>query len=424
MEGEKIEKIKLSKLMNTELNPDEQVDNDDPGDDTLKRYRYQITYNALISLRLLNKSKSVKEVFCEHFEDVLVKLINDRYLAIQIKTKNLNLGPFDANEKAIEKSIKKFIRLEVLNGEIFENYQIVTNNGFRNDTTAKSIYLYLSFIKEGRGAELFNGKEKTSKWVSKLIKETSTSKEVLLRVLAKLQIVEDAGSMDDVFSRLVRALGSEKPYSGFTLSDLEKVSEGLILDHLNAASKFQETYIRDYLSLENISREEIDIENKRMTKERLKKSINTYKDADISIIANSGLDLKKLKGHRKLTKKMDAGNITHENLILAKRNKEAAEALGLKWLHKYGTQKGMERIDQLMLIVGNESQAAYDDCYKDNSKFGNDMLKEVRVNLKNRYKAEKPLFYDSTIEHLLGFAGVLTEACEIWWSDKKDVEDL
>ena len=50
------------------------LDPSDPGDDTLRRYRYQATYAAILAVRMVQKESEIAEIFCEHHNDISLKL--------------------------------------------------------------------------------------------------------------------------------------------------------------------------------------------------------------------------------------------------------------------------------------------------------------------------------------------------------------
>ncbi len=126
-------------------------------------------------------------------------------------------------------------------------------------------------------------------------------------------------------------------------------------------------------------------------------------------------------GMRKTELKMAAGKVSANNIRRAKDHKFSAQLLLDIWIHKYGAAKAAKQFDQLKLIIGNECQEAYDQRYSDKNPFGQEMLMEVRERLRTRITNEPKLFLGCTYEHLLGVVSILTEMCEIWWSQEFDI---
>jgi hypothetical protein len=79
--------------------PDETVDRSDPGDDVLRRFRYQAGRAALLALLTLDDTSGVVEVFCEHHEDVLLRRVDGRFDAEQVKTRADGTSPFKSGDE-------------------------------------------------------------------------------------------------------------------------------------------------------------------------------------------------------------------------------------------------------------------------------------------------------------------------------------
>ena len=80
-----------------------------------------------------------------------------------------------------------------------------------------------------------------------------------------------------------------------------------------------------------------------------------------------------------------------------------------------------ERYQHLKVIVGNECQEAYDLVQREDSPFGQDMLQDVRERIRARHANEPDSFLGCKYEHLLGVVGILTELCDVWWSEPFEV---
>lgn len=79
----------------------------DPGDDTFLRYRYQASLTAEMALRMLNEPPDFKELYSEHIEDILAIRKDGKKIAIQVKTRSLPLGPFKATTSSITHALKR-----------------------------------------------------------------------------------------------------------------------------------------------------------------------------------------------------------------------------------------------------------------------------------------------------------------------------
>jgi hypothetical protein len=63
----------------------------DGGDETLRRYRYQVTYAAILAVGMLDSQSDIVEVYCELCDDILLKLRDLTFVAVQVKTRQLGV---------------------------------------------------------------------------------------------------------------------------------------------------------------------------------------------------------------------------------------------------------------------------------------------------------------------------------------------
>ena len=128
--------------------PDEELGISDPGDDTLLRYRYQTTYAAILAVNIVDDTPTIQEVFCEHHEDILLKLHSGKYHAIQVKTQQPGGNPFKASDDSMRTAIAKFVHLEQRYGDLIDRYSIATNHQFFDAENSNSLYFLISLAKE------------------------------------------------------------------------------------------------------------------------------------------------------------------------------------------------------------------------------------------------------------------------------------
>ncbi len=405
------------------MNPEDILDEKDPGDDTLRRYKYQFTYAAIVSLSLLEDPPLVSEVFCEHHEDVLVKLITGQFVGVQVKTRDLGLGPFETENDSIWKCLNKFISLEQKFPAKFLRFTIVSNAGFYSaKETTKNLQWILSLAKEGKQTELLKARSKTKTLINRLSKDCKCKPEFIISVLAKIELKGGAAHLDHVDLELQNRLGCMTHLAEQTTGAIKQIAKKLIYKHLEASSLTAEaTLTEEYISPNGLADEikEKIISGKKITKEVIERLISEgiVDPITLHLQTGNGLDVMP-KETRKLLLKMDQGKISYENVGLQTDNKFAAEKHFISWIHKYGAEKASKQYGQIKLMVQNECQAAHDDNFKKEEPFGTEMLKDLRKRLKTRLETDKNSFFDCKQEHLLGMAGILTEECKVWWSEK------
>ncbi len=114
----------------SDLSPEYVPAIDDPGDEIGRRFAYQWSYAAIMACGALDENSQVQEVFCEHHEDILIKLRSGKFCGVQIKTRHSGGDPFKANDDEVLKAISKFAKLENEFGNFFEQFSLCTNHVF------------------------------------------------------------------------------------------------------------------------------------------------------------------------------------------------------------------------------------------------------------------------------------------------------
>lgn len=400
------------------------IDQTDPGDETLKRFRYQITYSCIASLAIL-KYENISEIYCEHFEDILVKLKSQKYIGIQVKTKELKWGPFECSDAAIVESIVKFIKLNSKFPDCFERFVIVTNNDFSKLKPAVDISIFIESCKKGHGNDLLKARSKSKKWIEEVAKKSNCKNEEVLNIL-RIVDLKPFSHINDIRKVLIDELRSISRLKSFTYGKLESLADILIMKHFNASSLQQEGYEPFHLlvTAQDNNMNAI-IEAKKITESILNNIIDSAIDDPVTLFIKDNLQIDDIqKGYQKLEIKMDAGKISNENIVLFKDNKYSVENLFATWLYKDITEAD-KKYNQIRLIVQNECQAVYDEMIATNNIFfGMEMLTEIRKKLRERFFSDQSSFFDCKYEHLLGMAAVLTEECKIWWSIKFNINSI
>lgn len=413
------------------LNPADTPENllnpNDPGDETQRRFRYQATYTALQSLAMLDEESEVICVFCEHWEDILVKCSNGRFIGIQVKTRAIGKAPFKSNDKEILNSIKNFIQLEKTFAADFDRYVLATNCGFWQERKNSGNLAYLTEEVATKNEDVASSNKHLSSFLKKLIKVSQEEEALIINTLKKV-FLESSPGLEDIESRLLQSLIRFPQVRDFSVQKAWKIADRLISLALKASALPQSSTREEYLSLlkdpvqEKIS---LTIQDKKITKEEILQIINSEisdpKSLTLLTTYNQPSLSELIKGMRTMELKMIAGEISAANIELAKSHKSSAEYLLQQWLFKYGAKKADSQYQHLCNIIWTECREAYDDVYAETSSFGTEMLQELRKRLRDRYNQDRTLFLGCTYEHLYGIIGILTEECLVWWSLEFDI---
>lgn len=111
----------------------DKIPSSDKGADTQRRFSYQHSCVTLLLVQMCRENINYKEILCEQHEDALAIDINEKFIGIQIKTRE-DGKPFSLYDNEIKKSIKRFILHEDKFPDQFGKYIIVSNCGINNET--------------------------------------------------------------------------------------------------------------------------------------------------------------------------------------------------------------------------------------------------------------------------------------------------
>lgn len=84
---------------------------------------------------------------------------------------------------------------------------------------------------------------------------------------------------------------------------------------------------------------------------------------------------------------------------------------------------GQADLTQIENVVRVECDAAHLRAVQGKSPFGQRMLIDVQDRLRNLAKEESAKVVRQPYEALMGMAGILTEACHVWWSERFNLEE-
>jgi hypothetical protein len=299
--------------MNQPLTPESVLSNDDPGDDIQRRFRYQATYAAIISLSLLDEKSEADCIFCEHHEDILVKHKDGTFIGIQVKTRIVHKGPYKAGDEAIIKSLKRFIKLESQFIGYFSKYVIAVNNGFWQQTENSSNLPYLlrlakvSISKEGVTSD---------KCLSDLAKKLCSSDETIkplvlnsdgtinnlaLKVLSKVRTEDALPGLNDAETRLLEVLLRFPDICHRRADQVKQLAQKLVHEMFRAASFANNSPQSLHYLLTNSAAHRTNsiIQGKRITKEKILQILQIHSSTEALYLKNS-VDVPSLSSEREV----------------------------------------------------------------------------------------------------------------------------
>lgn len=221
------------------LSPDQVNDTHDRGDDIFRRYRYQATYFAILSLNLAHDGSDLVELLAEHFDDILLKFRSGRFHAVQVKTQQPGGLPFKSSDEEIQTALQKFISHERTFGDLFERYTIVTNHQFFRADNKSSLHFLGEYAKKATGVQPGDMDSRLSGFINSLIKSYNRGKASAdratradaLAVLQKVCVDDGLPKLEGIHMTLRDAIVlADGEYRAATYADLDRAALALAYD--------------------------------------------------------------------------------------------------------------------------------------------------------------------------------------------------
>ncbi len=377
----------------------------------------------MLSLGLLNDDGPLEELYCEHHDDVVLRLRSGQFRAIQIKTRGAGAVPFTAVEPAVISSLRKFADLEVRFPSHFKGYLLASNVGFWHEKKNGSNLNHILETVRNKSGTGFAG------FIKRIIKiKPAIDCAVVTAALSKVDLVETPG-LDDVESALCGQLAQIPEYRSRRYDELKAASEAHRDRILAASSLAGLNFLPVYLTLCADSpqsvRDQYVIQTKRITKDDVTDALNRALSSPTLLRSHQPVPLGELPtGMKKMEIKLMAGGLSVTEIDHLKDLKFSAEYLLQDWLYRYGHERAQKYYEHLRVAVRDECLAAQQSSKRATGLYGSVMLSDLRERLQQRSATHAAATPECGQKHLLGMAGILTEDCKVWWSAEFDLPEV
>jgi len=404
----------MSDTLDHTTGPAETPPTEDVGADTQRRFRHQACYAAILSLGLLDVDGPLIELYCEHHDDIVLRMKSGRFRALQLKTRLIGGIPFKACDDEVIAALGRFAHLESTFQGQFEAYIIASNVGFWHEKKNSSNLRHVLDVIRG------NPENGAGALVQKICKKTKLDFALICVTLRKVEL-EITPGLDDVEARLRDHLALIPELRDRRYDELKDVSDDLRERILDAGSLAGLSSLPVYLVLcADSSRAVIDqhtIATKRIQRGTVIEVLNKAIAQRGLLKTHGGVSLAELpRGMRRMEIKLAAGGLSVSEIDHLKDLKFSAESLLQGWIYKYGSQLAQEYYEHLRVLVRDECLRCQRESDMPCGSYGKKMLSELRENIAHRLTERSAVPLECSQEHLLGMAGILTEDCKVWWS--------
>ena len=390
----------------------------DVGDETSSRFRYQWVLSAIFCCMLLDQAEDIKEVFCEHHEDILLKHENGLFTGIQVKTRASNRPLWKASDEDVVKSFTRFVILDRQYPGQFQAFKFITNHPVQSSSNGQDIAYLLDQIYQTENHDSLCKVAKT--FIRKTSRIARITEEDIFHTLKKASIKHDLPKFRDATMRLIATIVSVwDGAKGISYEGIMRAASHLIDACFRASSLASQDLLPAYLpvSSSGVGREINErITGKTFSKQRVEDVLLQGLDETIPLSCDPK-DLEDIRTGSKelLRKKLTAGGFSAVSTIHAEDLRDTADYAGTRLIQKYGRDLGLQKYHELRLKVQGDAAKAYEKEKKREEPFGLDMLSSLRDHLKSRTLSGEHL-YGFSVEHLVGLAYSLTSQCKTLWS--------
>lgn len=405
--------------------PTDSRDQSDPGDEVIRKFRYQHAYGVILVILVVNQTRPYRAIWCEQHEDLLAERNDDLFEAFQVKTRKPESGAWNISDEAFVKSIRRFVELDAAYPGQISRFHFVSNAEF-SDSEAKQ-WVHLSPIKLLSAVLASNAPTDLSdsalKGFASLRASLACTEAALFSVLKRLELVR--GPTERAFEDEIcqTHLPSIDRCKGLSAGSLAKILNALIARMETAASLHSKDPLRHCVGINSSRDDDPYLRAKRVTANDIELAIQDacymgvhYPEELATLSVSSGRENRPV-----LKRKMDAGGLSANFESMRRKALTAQYAL-----IDLGTRSGdgLKMQAQLENVVLSECDEAYLRAKSGVSSFGVSMLIDVQERMKRIASAETMKASGQPYEVLVGVAGLLSDECKVWWSEQISLGDI
>lgn len=405
--------------------PTDKRDRSDPGDEVLRKFRYQHAYGAILLLGIASQRLNYVAVWCEQHEDCLGETSDGFFDAYQVKTREPELGVWEINDESFAKSVFRFVRLDLAFPGKVRAFKFVSNAKYSNSSAERRAYL--SPIKLIDGVKVVPKYQGLSGDVEKGFEALRSAIEVgadeLFSVLQRVELVlgpTDRAYEDELAQTHIASLPICERMSA---SALGQVREFLISRVSKASSLYTEDPSRHWVGLNSARNQDPFLRAKRITAEDVMLIIREVGGGVFRFLPDlASLELGTSAGKLDvLRKKMVRGGLAQHYEMMSRRALTAEQEL-LDLATRPENGKALcSQIENVVLAECDESNLRVS---QQGEPFGKAMLIDVQDRLKRISESEGPRVYGQPYDLLIGVAGLLTSDCKVWWSESFELDGV
>lgn len=415
-------------FLNVANSPINVLDTDDPGDETLARFRYQCSSAAINCVRLILYAHEAVTVICENFEDILIERPDGSFIGLQVKTRQLSSDPFTATEAVIIKSLRRFCELDKRFPGQFCTFDFSTNHSFwEKSANERNLRWILKSLKERGNTKRLPKKNPMRKLVNSICEGTDLTPDIVDKTLLKTVLNSRLEGIDGITPRVTEVVSQCPGACDFPLSRVAKIAEDIVNICFQASSKKttgdqSQLYAAGVDFHQTVKQHEM--AGKCIKKKDIEDLINSHCSVSEPLELSGLVPIGSLPPHlATMIQKLDKGGLQVARINEMSDLVKSFEHLLVKWVRRFGPDITKERYQSLLVKVKFDCTEAQVSSETPNAPYAPQMYEALLERLKVRVADAHDELHGCSREHLMGAAGMLTEQCKAWWSKKFEIKE-
>lgn len=397
----------------------------DAGDETQRRFRYQINYTALKTLQILKSGSDVAAVYCEHLEDLLVQHADGSLTGIQVKSRELDQKPFRSSDASVRNALVRFcVRAARYPGR-FRRFILATNFVFYTGDGGEDVRNILTRCRDNPRHNGIGSRDKIVAYLKTLAETAKVSVEAVADTLALVGLEERKTGIDQPDVELINALGEFPELRGRPWAELAVVAHGLRSHIWDVSSLGLTGFVLDaHDAVADLPQhlDQLRAKRKRIDGETM--SDLTRPQSDVGeLLAIAGFTTRESipPGLGRMELKMAAGAISYGDIDEMKDDVSSLESAFLRWKEKYGLAEANKRLAHFQHFAKRAAREAEKAVSPAGAPYGAAMFEALKGQADTICQQEQKTMFGCRPEHLIGAAGLLSEECRVWWDPSRNL---
>ncbi len=420
-----------TKVVQPALNPDGTIaspaevrDEHDPGDETQRRFRYQHSYGVILLAGTAIGRLPYKSIWCEHHDDFLAQ-INGTFDSYQIKTRVPEYGPWELTTDGFIAAITKFTVLESRFPSKIARFKFVSNARTSDSNAEAKVGRSPNRLLEAVSSVALHTdlKHPFDGAFTGLATACQADPKCLFDVLKRVDLIVGPSLEDFEAAISLQHIGGIESCAMLVAARINAIRDELIQKVHDASSNRVDDPSKHWCCVNGVALDDPRIQAKRLSPAIVDEVIRqerpiSFRYSPIATITDNRLTQNNLTTFEK---KFIRGGL-HQQLETMRRRTVSTEQHLLE-LAASKPQDIKAIRNQLESVV----QGVCDDAYLQHSVAGQlsgpGLLSQVQQRLQTLAEDQPNLVCEQPYDCLVGMAGLLTEACSVWWSAKFDVQE-